>query len=184
MEKLEYQSQLNKLSKSAYAIQNLESSEKTITAKNFIRIMLVFIISGAIFTFLGKVSGTVFGFNMAVTSNNRGDYLSLFATHCSVVFLTTSLMTMLSEKSKFVYHIDLVELVLINPPYYNFFALAVYAIGSVFLAMLGLLHKCGSVIIGGFLLGVGWDNFALYAIFQMDHFMENNIFVKTKSWFC
>lgn len=64
-------------------------------------------------------NGTCFYFSMAhsgggkyntiITSNNRGDYLAIMGTHCSVVFLTTSLMAMLSERNRYIYWVEMVN---------------------------------------------------------------------------
>ena len=48
-------------------------------------------------------------YNTIITSNNRGDYLAIMGTHCSVVFLTTSLMAMLSEKNRYIYWVEMVN---------------------------------------------------------------------------
>lgn len=48
------------------------------------------------------ILGGVFKYNTIITSNNRGDYLAIMGTHCSVVFLTTSLMAMLSERNRYI----------------------------------------------------------------------------------
>lgn len=89
-----------------------------------------------------------------VTSGNRGDYLSIFATHCSIVFLTTSLMAVLSEKNKYVYWIDIVSSVLVVPKFFSFFALSVGAISTVLFAMIGFVVSAGEIIIGSFAVGL------------------------------
>lgn len=149
------------LSKSKYAMPTPSDNEKVRKAKyvvnkmiNFFKITVMAFLGIVISSWLGKEICIFSNFSNVVNSENMGNYLGLFATHCSVVFLTTSLMTMLSEKSKFVYHIDLVKLVLINPAYYNFLALAVYAMLSILLAITGFILKEGFFVIGGFLFGI------------------------------
>lgn len=153
--------ELERLSKSEYAMPKPNDDEEerrkesdSKKKRNMRIVMTVSLLCIVVSVLIGELGCFYTGFNNKVTSENIGDYLGLFATHCSVVFLTTSLMTMLSEKSKFVYYIDLVQLVLINPPYYNFLALAMYAMESIFLAIVGFLIKRGSLIIGGFLFGI------------------------------
>lgn len=158
MKELNFEKELKRLSKSEYIIHNEgEKGKFEYVARkivNIILILMIVLLCVEIASWIGKECCRFSGFNSAVNSENIGDYLSLFGTHCSVVFLTTSLMTMLSEKSKFVYHVDLVELVLINPLYYNFKTLVVYAMSSILWAMFGFLVKDGAKIIGGFIFGV------------------------------
>ena len=100
-----------------------------------------------VFLFLGH-------YNLFITGENRGLYLTIFVSHCSIVFLTSSLMTMLSEGNKFLYWKDLVYEVLILPRFWSFFDLVTYAISSLITAALGLYFKLGPVVISSFVLGI------------------------------
>ena len=89
-----------------------------------------------------------------VSVSNRGDYLAIFATHCSVVFLTTSLMAMLSENNHYVYWVEMVTSVLIYPRFISFLPLVIYSISTIVWAMVGFVVFQGWIIIGSFLFGL------------------------------
>ena len=146
---------LNRLAKLKYT--KLVSEEGNPESRKFQVspwIILITLMCYAISVIMGEIFCYYTGFSRIISSKNIGDYIGLFSTHCSVVFLTTSLMTMLSESSKYVYHIDLVRLVLIEPPCYNFFALVTYSLSSIVLAILGFCVKRSSLILGGLVFGI------------------------------
>ena len=146
---------LNRLAKLKYT--KLVSEEGNPESRKFQVspwIILITLMCYAISVIMGEIFCYYTGFSRIISSENVGDYIGLFSTHCSVVFLTTSLMTMLSESSKYVYHIDLVRLVLIEPPCYNFFALVTYSLSSIVLAVLGFFVKRSSLILGGLVFGI------------------------------
>lgn len=93
-------------------------------------------------------------YGIYITGSNRGDYLAIFGIHCSVVFLTTSLMAMLSENNRCIYWVDLIWKILISPRYMSFFALAVYAISTVVWSFVGFITGIGATVIGSFLAGI------------------------------
>ena len=94
------------------------------------------------------------GYGIFISVNNRGDYLTILGTHCSIVFLTTSLMAMLSEKNKYIYWVEMVTTILIFPRYLSFLALAVYAISTIVWSFIGFITGIGAIVIGSFLLGI------------------------------
>ncbi|MGN0339227.1 MAG: hypothetical protein ACI4D0_01905 [Lachnospira sp.] len=100
------------------------------------------------------IINVIFEYNMCVTSDNRGDYLAIMGTHCSVVFLTTSLMAMLSEKNRYIYWVEMVTKILISSKYMSFLALATYALSTIIGSFVGLLFGIGPIIIGSFLFGI------------------------------
>lgn len=147
--------QLKRLAKTKYAMPVTKESDiniKTTYLSPWIMVITLACFCMAIL--LGEAFCICTKFERIIDSANTGDYLGIFSIHCSVVFLTTSLMTMLSEKNKYVYHVDLVRLVLIQPLYYNFFALVTYSISSILLAVLGFIVKRSSLVIGGFVFGM------------------------------
>ncbi len=89
-----------------------------------------------------------------ISSSNRSDYLSIFAAHCSIVFLTTSLMAMLSENDKYVYWVEMVTSVLIYPRFFSFLPLVVYSLSTIVWAMFGFVFSLGWVVIGSFIFGM------------------------------
>lgn len=97
---------------------------------------------------------SLFNYNICITSDNRGDYLTIMGTHCSVVFLTTSLMTMLSEKNKYIYWVEMVTKILISPKYMGFLSLVTYSLLTIIGSFVGLLLGIGPVVIGSFLFGI------------------------------
>lgn len=96
----------------------------------------------------------LWGFTYSITPTNRGDYLSIFGAHCSTVFLTTSLMAMLSEKNIYVYWVDIVNNILILPMNFNFSALVTYSVSTILWAIGGFIAKDGPFVLVSFLLGL------------------------------
>lgn len=96
----------------------------------------------------------LFKYNLYITSDNRGDYLAIMGTHCSVVFLTTSLMTMLSEKNKYIYWVEMVTKILISPKDMSFLALVTYSLSTIVGSFAGLVVGNGPIVIGSFLFGI------------------------------
>lgn len=94
------------------------------------------------------------GYGIFISGSNRGDYLTILGTHCSIVFLTTSLMAMLSEKNRYIYWVEMVTTILIFPRYMSFLALVVYAISTVIWSFVGFLMEIGAIVIGSFLFGI------------------------------
>lgn len=100
------------------------------------------------------ILGGVFKYNTIITSNNRGDYLAIMGTHCSVVFLTTSLMAMLSERNRYIYWVEMVTKILIYTRYMSFLALVTYSLSTIVGTFLGLLFGIGPVVFGSFIFGI------------------------------
>lgn len=93
-------------------------------------------------------------YNFLITGANRGDYFTIMGTHCSIVFLTTSLMAVLSEKSRYIYWVDMVTKILIFPKYMSFLALSVYSISTILWSFIGFLTGIGPIVIGSFVCGI------------------------------
>lgn len=100
------------------------------------------------------VINVLFKYNIYITKDNRGDYFTIMGTHCSVVFLTTSLMAMLSEKNKYIYWVEMVTKKLILPRFTSFFALATYSLSTIIGSFIGLLYGMGPIVIGSFIFGI------------------------------
>lgn len=98
--------------------------------------------------------GELFKYDTNITSNNRGDYLAIMGTHCSVVFLTTSLMAMLSERNRYIYWVEMITKILISPRYMSFLALVTYSLSTIVGTFFGLLFGIGPVVIGSFIFGI------------------------------
>lgn len=118
----------------------------------YLLIALLGMVLASILTWL--LLGGVFKYNTIITSNNRGDYLAIMGTHCSVVFLTTSLMAMLSERNRYIYWVEMVTKILISPRYMSFIALVTYSLSTIVGSFLGLLFRIGPVVIGSFIFGI------------------------------
>lgn len=127
-------------------------------AKNKVSIV-VYILIGLFFTGICSILSYLvlkigLNYNMCINSGNRGDYLSIFGTHCAVVFLTTSLMAMLSDRNRYIYWVEMVTTILIFPEYMSFLALAVYSISTITWAMMGFIISSGAIVVGSFFWGL------------------------------
>ena len=131
---------------------DFDVKKKKMNVLSYLLISLLGIAIASIVSFL--ILNVVFDYNTYITSDNRGDYLAIVGTHCSVVFLTTSLMAMLSERNRYIYWVDMITTMLIFPEYLSFFALVVYSLSTIAVSFIGLLFGIGSIVIGSFLFGI------------------------------
>ena len=90
---------------------DFDVKKKKMNVLSYLLISLLGIAIASIVSFL--ILNVVFDYNTYITSDNRGDYLAIVGTHCSVVFLTTSLMAMLSERNRYIYWVDMITTMLI-----------------------------------------------------------------------
>lgn len=94
------------------------------------------------------------GYSKYVTRDNREAYLSILAMSYSIVFLTTSLLGMLSDKEETIYWENVNEYVLVNPKWFNFYTLSTMGFVSLFIETFGLVFRYAPCIWAGFLMGI------------------------------
>ena len=114
-----------------------------------IEVMLV-----TIFSIVLRAVMKYFGYNSQINYYNKEAYLSIFATLCSVVFLSTSLMAMLSEKSIYIYWVNIVHRLLIEPIHVSFVAMVIYSFTAAGCAAYGLFVRDGAFVVSGFMFAM------------------------------
>lgn len=122
--------------------------------ENIFFYILISVFITLMISFFTKVALLLMNCGDMVLSSNRSDYLTIFATHCSVVFLTTSLMAILSERNQFVYWVEMVTAILIYPRFFGFLPLVIYSMSTILWAFVGFVFSFGWLIIGSFIFGL------------------------------
>ena len=117
-----------------------------------ISIFIGLLVNAAVILLLAVVNGQSLLFDQAIHDGNAGDYIGIITAMISVVFITTSLLSTLSDKDNNVYWENTVQYLLINPYYVNLYSLSVYSYESMFLIIAGYLVKYSAVVLGGSLV--------------------------------
>ncbi len=124
------------------------------TKVNIIFYILLSLVLTIVTSLLAKYVLGLMAEGNGITNYNRSDYLTIFVAHCSIVFLTTSLMAMLSENDRYVYWVDMITSVLIQPRFLSFLPLVVYSLSTIAWAMVGFILSFGWIVIGSFVFGM------------------------------
>lgn len=124
------------------------------SSRNLLLYVLLSVIMTILISLLVKYLLNLMNYRTIITNLNRSDYLAIFSVHGSIVFLTTSLMAMLSNDNRYVYWVEMVTHVLIEPKYIGFFPLAVYAISTFIWSIMGFWLSQGWIVIGSFFFGI------------------------------
>lgn len=88
-----------------------------------------------------------FGYCPYIDENNMSDYLSVLSIQFTTVFLTTGLMSTLGSKEDLVYHIDIVEKILLEPKGRTFKSLSIYSFITLFFATIAFVFKAAYLVI-------------------------------------
>ncbi len=156
--------------------------------KNNWKRILFYLLYIALFVLVSFVIGNIMlcvGFNSRITTYNKDVYMDVFALLSSIVFISTSLMTMLSERNIYVYWVDIVNKILIEPKGLSFIDLVIYAFASLLFSAIGFLTQHGEYVIGGFITGivaVGFLFFRMVYVYYGES-REKNILWKELSFF-
>ncbi|MCR5510016.1 MAG: hypothetical protein K6F54_03590 [Lachnospiraceae bacterium] len=125
--------------------------------KNNWKRILFYLLYIVLFILVSFVIGNIMRcvrFNSRITTYNKSVYLDVFALLSSIVFISTSLMTMLSERNIYVFWVDIVNKILIEPKGLSFIDLVIYAFASLAFSAMGFLSQHGEYVIGGFIAGI------------------------------
>lgn len=117
-----------------------------------ISILIGLLVNCAVILLLALMNGQSLLFDLSIHDGNAGDYIGIITAMISVVFITTSLLSTLSDKDNNVYWENTVEYLLINPYYVNLYSLSVYSYVSMFLIIAGYFIKHSAVVLGGSLV--------------------------------
>ena len=85
---------------------------------------------------------------------SNGAYLGMLAISYSVIFLTTSLMGMLSDKSETIYWERVSEFILIYPKVFNYYNCSIIAYLSLGIETLAMILNANVVFWGSFITGI------------------------------
>ena len=117
-----------------------------------VSILFGLLINCAVILLLVLINGQSILFYSSIDDGNSGDYIGIITAMISVVFITTSLLSTLSDRDNSVYWENTVQYLLINPQYMNLYSLSVYSYVSMFLIVAGYFIKCSAVVLGGSLV--------------------------------
>lgn len=116
--------------------------------------VLISLATAIMLSVLAYIAMRLFKYNYICGGQNLQNYVAIFSVHVSIVFISTSLMTILSERDHKVYWVDMVKSILVQPKGLNFLSLVTYAISSVAWAVIGIITHRGYVIAGSFVVGI------------------------------
>ena len=87
------------------------------------------------------------GIGSYIDENSISDYLAILSIHFTTVFLTTGLMSTLGAKEDLIYHVDIVQLILLKPVGRSFKALSVYSFLTIFWAVVAFVCRMSYLVI-------------------------------------
>lgn len=102
-----------------------------------------------VFFFIGGNSNP-----LAMDDGSTGNYLAVLQISYSTIFLSTSLLGMLSDKGATVYWVNVNDYVLVNPRFFNFFSLSVIGFVSLLIETMAVLWKDGLLFDICFCIGI------------------------------
>ena len=117
-----------------------------------VSILIGLFVNGAVILLLALMNGQSLFFDLSIHDGNASDYIGIITAMISVVFITTSLLSTLSDKDNNVYWENTIQYLLINPQYMNLYSLSVYSYVSMFLIVAVYFIKCSAVVLGGSLV--------------------------------
>lgn len=95
-------------------------------------------------------------------SSTIPQYVSLFSLQVTLIFLTTTLVSGLSQTGNYIFWKDIAKESLIEPPLLNFKFCTVYAIVSMIISVMGFIHKKTFFIFWGLILAVVIITYVLF----------------------
>lgn len=132
---------------------NITKTDREITTWVSILYSVVFII--LLFAYQNlPISFEILGFNTYINGDNRSDYLAVLSIHFTTVFLTTGLMSTLGAKEDLIYHVDIVQLILLKPVGRSFKALSVYSFLTLFWATVSFVCRMSYLVIFATVAGI------------------------------